>query len=169
MLAEIAIGRDALARRWAELGEDADTPDYYELNEFGELIMTPRPTNDHQRVVQAVANAIAHQLGPESVAEVSLMTDRGIRVPDVVWMPPAKWQQVKGKTPLPFAPDLCVEILSAGNTREEIAMKAGAYLRGGAREVVVVGLQGQIEYLGPEGARLESVFGLSLCLDRTLF
>lgn len=169
MLAEIAIGRDALTRRWTELAEDADAPDYYELNEYGELIMSPRPTNDHQRVVQTVANAIARQLGPEAVAEVSLMTDRGIRVPDVVWMPPAKWQQVKGKTPLPFAPDLCVEVLSAGNTKEEIAMKAGAYLRGGAREVVVVGLQGQIEYLGPEGTRSASAFGLSLELDRTLF
>ena len=169
MPAEIVAEPGALLRRWAELAADPDAPDHYEINEYGELIMSPRPSNDHQRIVAAMATAIAQQLGPEAVAEVSVMTDRGIRVPDVVWMPPQKWQQSKGKTPLPLSPDLCVEVLSAGNTREEIAMKAGAYLRGGAREVIVVGLRGEIQFLGPEGERAESIFGLSLDLDRALF
>jgi Uma2 family endonuclease len=169
MLAEIAAEPGALLRRWAELAADPDAPSHYEINEYGELIMSPRPSNDHQRIVTAVTAAIARQLGPEAVAEVSVMTDRGIRVPDVVWMPPQKWRQCKGKTPLPLVPDLCVEVLSTGNTREEIAMKAGAYLRGGAREVIVVGLRGEIQFLGPEGGRAASSFGLSLNLDPALF
>jgi len=169
MLAEIVAEPGALLRRWAQLAADPDAPDHYEINEYGEVIMSPRPSNDHQRIVTAVTTAIAQQLGPEAVAEISVMTDRGIRVPDVVWMPPQKWQQSKGKTPLPLVPDLCVEVLSAGNTREEIAMKAGAYLRGGAREVIVVGLRGEIQFLGPEGERAKSTFGLSLGLDPALF
>jgi len=169
MLAEIVAEPGALLRRWAELAADPDAPGHYEINEYGELIMSPRPSNDHQRIVTAMAAAITRQLGPEAVAEVSVMTYRGIRVPDVVWMPPQKWRLSKGKTPLPLVPDLCVEVLSAGNTREEIAMKAGAYLRGGAREVIVVGLRGEIQFLGPEGERAESVFGLRLDLDPALF
>ena len=128
MLAEVIASRESLIRRWGELAQDSNSPEYYELNEYGEIIMSPRPTNDHQRVIKAVLVATDQCLGPEAITEVSVLTDKGVRVPDVVWMPTARWNQVKGKSPLPFVPDLCVEVLSPGNTAEEIKMKIGAYL-----------------------------------------
>ena len=115
--AEAVLDRAALLRRWQELGADPDTPDYYELNQYGEVIMSPRPTNDHQRVLQEVALALMTCLGHRAVPEISVLTDRGVRVPDVVWMPTDRWDQVKGKTPLPFVPEVCVEVLSPGNNR----------------------------------------------------
>lgn len=115
---------------------------------------------------EALIRRWKRQLGPEAVVEISVLTDRGIRVPDVVWMPPAKWLQQKGNTPLTVVPDLCVEVRSP---REEIAMKAGAYLRGGAREVIVIGVRGEIEVLGAEGMRASSVLGSALQLDPALF
>jgi Uma2 family endonuclease len=169
MQVEAVVDRAALVRRWQELAGDPDSPDYYELNEYGELIMSPRPTNDHQRALSAIVVSLQTQLGQEAVAEISVMTDRGIRVPDVVWMPQQRWDQVKGKTPLPFVPDVCVEVLSPGNTREEIAMKAGAYGRGGAKEVIVVGLKGEIEFFGAEGKRAASALGIVLDLPPSLF
>ena len=169
MQVDAVLDREALTRRWRELGADPASPDYYELNEYGELIMSPRPTNDHQRVCTAVAMALASRLGPEAAQEISVVTDRGVRVPDVVWMPQSRWVAAKRQTPLSFVPDVCVEVLSTGNTREEIGMKVGAYLRGGAREVIVVGLTGTIEYFGPEGKRAQSVLGLSLDLPADLF
>lgn len=48
-------------------------------------------------------------------------------------------------------------------------MKIGAYLRGGAREVVVVGLKGQVQYFGHEGQREASALGLVLNTDPDLF
>ncbi len=169
MQVESVLDRDTLIRRWQELAADPDGPDYYEVNEFGEVIMSSRSTNDHQRVVTAVTLALNQQLGPEAVQEVSVMTDRGIRVPDVVWMKPEQWVQVKGKTPLPLVPELCVEVLSRGNTTEEVAMKTNAYLRGGAREVIVIGLRGEIEFFGNEGQRAVSALGIHLILARDLF
>ncbi len=169
MQVESVLDRETLLRRWEELELDPDSPDYYELNEFGEVIMSPRPTNDHQRVVAAVTLALNHQLGPEAVQEVSIMTDRGIRVPDVVWMRSERWMQAKGKTPLPFVPDICVEGLSRGNTDEEVAMKTNAYLRGGAREVIVIGRRGQIDFFGAEGKRATSGLGVALALPADLF
>jgi Uma2 family endonuclease len=169
MQVEAVLDRAALVRRWQELAADPETPDYYELNEYGEVIMSPRPTNDHQRALQEVALALMNVLGPLAVPEISVMTDRGIRVPDVVWMPQVRWDQVKGKTPLPFVPDLCAEVLSPGNTREEIAMKTAAYLRGGAKEVIVVGLKGEIEFFGAEGKRAASALGIVLTLPASLF
>jgi hypothetical protein len=64
---------------------------------------------------------------------------------------------------------VCVEVLSPSNTREEIAMKVGAYLRGGAREVIVIGIKGEVELFGPDGKRESSTLGISLALPAELF
>jgi Uma2 family endonuclease len=169
MHAEPAVRREELIRRWNELAADAESPDYFELNEFGELIMSPKPTTGHQRVASAVGRTLESQLGGEAVTEVSVLTDRGVRVPDVVWMTSMRWRECKGQTPLQVVPDVCVEVLSPSNTREEITMKVGAYLRGGAREVIVVGLKGEVELFGPDGKRESSAFGISLALPAELF
>jgi hypothetical protein len=58
MKADHAVRREELIRRWNELGGDPESPDYYELNEFGEVIMRPRPTNRYQVIAQTVAGAI---------------------------------------------------------------------------------------------------------------
>jgi Uma2 family endonuclease len=166
---EAVLDRAALVRRWHAVAAERDSPDHYELNEFGEVIMSPRPTNEHQRALSAIVVSLQGRLGPEAVAEVSILTDRGVRVPDVVWMPPERWAEVKGQTPLPFAPDLCVEVLSPGNTREEIAMKTAAYLRSGAREVIVVGLAGEVSFFGAEGPCRASALGVALDLPAALF
>jgi Uma2 family endonuclease len=167
--AEAVLDRSELVRRWQALGDDPQTPDYYELNEYGELIVAPKPTNDHQRIISEVATALTTALGGLAVPEVSIMTDRGIRVPDVAWMPEESWDRVKGQTPLMAAPDLCVEVLSPGNTRAEIAMKTGAYLRAGAKEVIVIGLKGEVEIFGPEGQRTLSALDIDLDLPASLF
>ena len=169
MQTELALEREALLRRWKELEDDPDSPDRYELTEFGELVLSPKPTNDHQRVASTVARSLEAQLGLEAATEISVYTDRGIRVPDVVWMPAARWREVKGKSPFPFVPDVCVEVLSPGNSRAEIMMKTGAYLRGGAREVILVGRKGEVEYFGVEGRREASALGIRLALPADLF
>jgi Uma2 family endonuclease len=108
-------------------------------------------------------------LGPRAAIDVSMLTDRGVRAPDVIWMPSERWAACKGQSPLELVPDVCVEVLSPSNTREEIEMKVGAYLRGGAREVHVVGLKGEIEIFGPTGKRDASALGIVLTLPAELF
>jgi Uma2 family endonuclease len=167
--ADPAVGREELVRLWDARPLEEDSPLRYELNEFGEWIVTPRPTHEHQHVASAVAFQLTTQLGPRAVTEVSVHTDRGIRVPDVVWMPAARWLEVKGQNPLAFVPDICVEVLSPSNTREEIRMKVNAYLRGGAREAIVVGLKGEIDFFGPQGKLEASALGIRLELPADLF
>jgi Uma2 family endonuclease len=169
MHADPAVRREELVRRWNELAADPESPDYFELNEFGELIVTPKPTVGHQRVASAVARILTARLGGEAVTDVSVLTDRGVRAPDVVWMTTERWDECKGQSPLQVVPDVCVEVLSPSNTREEIAMKVGAYLRGGAPEAIVVGLKGEVEFFGPEGKRESSALGISLALPAELF
>lgn len=166
---ELVVPRDDLLRRWRALADAPDSPDYFELNEFGELIMSPRPSPGHQAVASEVAFQLRNQLGPRAATEVSIVTDRGVRCPDVIWMPSERWVACKGQHPLEVVPDLCVDVLSPSNTREEIAMKIRAYLRGGAREAIVVGLQGEIECFGAEGKRETSALGIVLELPQELF
>lgn len=161
--------RAELIRRWTGLGADPDSPDRYELSEFGEIILSPSPTTKHQRIVRAVARLLEAQLGPEAVTEVAVCTERGFRVPDVVWMTPERWAGCKDQTPLETVPDVCVEVVSPGNTREEILMKVDAYLRGGARETIVVGLNGEVEHFGPNGKLDASALGLRIELPAELF
>ena len=151
-----------LVRRWNERQHVEDDPDCYELNEFGEWIVSPRPTHGHQQVASVVAFQLTTQLGERAVIEVSVYTDRGIRAPDVVWTPATRWLEAKGQNPLAFVPDVCVEVLSPSNTRQEILIEVGAYLRGGAREAIVVGLKGQLEFFGPGGRLEASALGIRL-------
>lgn len=163
------VPHDELVRRWRALAADPDSPDYFELDQFGDLILSPRPATGHQRVASAIVRLLTSQLGGEAVGEASVLTDRGIRVPDVVWMPAERWAASKGQSPLESVPEVCVEVLSPGNTRQHVEMKIGAYLRGGAREVIVVGLKGEIEIFGPRGKRETSALGIALALPPELF
>jgi Uma2 family endonuclease len=169
MSADPAVRREELVRRWNELAANPESPDHYELNEFGELILSPKPTTGHQVVASEISHQLTARLGQLAVTEVSVLTDRGVRIPDVAWMPAERWAEHKDQTPLQIVPDVCVEVLSPSNTREEIGMKVGAYLRGGAREVIVVGLKGEVEYFGPDGKREASALGIRLALPPELF
>lgn len=160
MEATLVVEPEVLAARWAELCNDPESPDYFELNQYGEIVLSPRPSTGHQLLAFNVATQIQATLGPQAVTEVGILTDQGIRVPDAIWMAPERWRQANNATPLPIVPDICVEVLSPSNTRAEIEMKKGAYLRGGAREVVIVKVDGSVEFFGPEGQRLASIFGL---------
>ena len=167
--ADTVLGHDELLSRWAEFDIAPDNLERYELSELGEWIVSPKPTPGHQGVAFEVGFQLTSQLGRGAATEVPVLTDRGVRVPDVIWMRPERWAEKKGYSPLQVVPDVCVEVLSPGNTRPEIMMKIQAYLRGGAREAIVVGLQGEIEFFGPNGKLESSALGLRLALSPELF
>jgi Uma2 family endonuclease len=169
MHAAVRLSPEQLAQRWRELAEDPHTPDFYELDEFGELIVSPHPSNQHERIAFLVAKALETQLGPGASTAVSVVTDIGVKRPDAVWMPESRWDEHGREDPFPFVPDICVEVLSPTNTSAEIDMKVAAYLRGGAREVVVVGLSGAVRFFGSEGERSKSLLGIQLALPAKLF
>jgi hypothetical protein len=129
----------------------------------------PRPTHGHQQVAGEIVIQLVRRLGPRASPEVSIYTDRGIRAPDVVWTPAHRWLEAKGENPLPFVPDVCVQVVSPSNTRQESLIKVGTYLRGGAREVIVVGLKGEIEFFGPGGKLETSALAIGLELPAELF
>jgi Uma2 family endonuclease len=148
-----------LARRWNELQRDPSAPDFCELDEYGDVIVTNPPRKPHQRIVAALMQQIEAQLGGEALPGLGVLTRIGVRVPDIVWQP-----QPTDDDPSSPAPPLIVEVQSESNTRAELDAKVGAYLAAGAREVILVELSGRIRFLGADGERTAGAYGLNLSL-----
>ena len=160
-----ALSADELRERWAALLSDPDVPERVELDEFGEVIVSPAPSNKHQIVVLALLRQVEARLGGEAgMPSVQTLT-AGIRSPDVAWMADAEaWRRLSREDPMPVVPDLCVEVVSPGNRRKDLNEKVAAYLAGCAREVVLVEMDGRIRYFHQDGEHGESRLGLKLTL-----
>ena len=78
--------------------------------------------------------------------ECSIQTLDGVKVPDVAWASKAFLGKHRNETPYPVAPEICVEVTSPSNSRQEIAGKIAAYLSKGAREVWVCDKNGNMSF-----------------------
>lgn len=170
MNADTILSPDDLSKLWAELAQDDQLPDWYELSEHGEVVMSPKPHNRHQLLCTQIALQLQTQLGGQAGVEVAVLTSTaGIRVPDVVWMPEEKWKIVTTEEGLIQAPELAVEVLSPGNRQTEINHKIHAYLASGIHEVLVVGLTGRMEFFRQDGVHTTSILNFTLTLPPHLF
>jgi Uma2 family endonuclease len=68
-------------------------------------------------------------------------------------------------TPLPEAPEICIEVRSPSNTDAEMAMKTRAHLAAGAREVWIVSVSGEREVFTRQGLQTASGYPLTIRLD----
>ncbi|WP_341318029.1 Uma2 family endonuclease [Paraburkholderia sp. IMGN_8] len=160
----LAVWRRLTAR--AEFGQREP----YELDERGKVVMNSLPSARRQIVLTDIFCHVTEQIGHLAVMSVPVATPSfGIRVPDVVWMPCDKWEGFDRDDPVPFVPDLCVEVLLDSDRTQDIDRRVKSYLEGGAAEVIVVGQRGQVEFWGATGRRQASMFGITLSLDRMYF
>jgi Uma2 family endonuclease len=166
------LDRNGLLAAWRRLatGTEFGQRDWSELDERGEVVENLRPSARRQIVLTDVYCHVTEQIGHLAAMSVPVTTSSfGIRVPDVVWMPCDKWEAFDRDDPVPFVPDLCVEVLLDSDRTQDIDRRVKAYLEGGAREVIVVGQCGQVEFWGARGQRQASIFGIALSLDRMYF
>jgi Uma2 family endonuclease len=135
------------------------------LDAHGEAVTNSCPSARRQIVLKDIYCHLTEQIGHLAAMSAAVTTPSfGIRVQDVVWMPSEKWEGFDRDDPVPFVPDLCVEVLLDSDRQRDMDRRVTAYLEGGAREVVVVGLRGQVEFWGARGQR-----GITLSLDRMYF
>lgn len=96
-----------------------------------------------------------HDLGAVSGADTTLRmkSTGGIRLPDVAFVSKDRLPAVRTAVPT-LAPDLAVEVLSAGNTAAEMARKREEYFRSGTRLVWMVDPESRTVaiYHSPEGS-----------------
>jgi Uma2 family endonuclease len=158
---------ETLSLRWAEVMRDPtlqDLPYKIELNARGKIEMSPA-NNVHGRFQARLAIELGTQLpGGESITECSVLTEIGVRVPDVAWASAEFLLQHGKSTPFPSAPEICIEITSPSNSDDEMREKIQAYLNAGAREVWIVGDDGRIDYHDRGGKKPGSSFDVKVSL-----
>ena len=156
---------EELVQRWNELCRDPsldDLPYKIELNAWGKVEMSPASVR-HGWLQAALAAEFTQQLRDGvTVTECPILTDIGIRAPDVVWASARFMAQYRGMSPLPHAPEMCVEIISPSNVAAEITEKTRAYLAAGAEEVWLVSDEEGIRYIDRSGEKARSRFPVTV-------
>jgi Uma2 family endonuclease len=163
--ASVRLSPAELRSRWLRMLGDpvlADVPGKLELTEKGTIELSPASTR--HSILQAFITGELRRLRPDgtTMTECGIETDIGIRVPDVAWAS-TEFMSLHGTTsPLPRAPELCVEVLSPTNSRPEIEQKTAAYLAAGAIEVWLVAEDGTVEMLDERGRVAASRLGIAV-------
>jgi len=160
---------DRLSSRWAELTQERSLhslPYKIELNAWGKLEMSPASYR-HGLLQGLLIGELARQMGGGAVlGEVPILTDIGVRVPDLAWISHERMAALADVSPLQQAPELCVEIVSPSNLEVEIREKTRAYLTAGAQEVWIVAEEGTIRYFDLRGEHASSLFKIEIALPR---
>ncbi|WP_280299685.1 Uma2 family endonuclease [Nocardia neocaledoniensis] len=129
---------------WDSLAEDNSR--MYELVE-GVLIVSPRPTSLHQRVIKRLAWQLEPQLAAEweVLGEVEVVIDRSppptVRVPDLCVVP-----AVSEAVPRWEADEvtLAVEVLSPGTRRTDRITKFAEYAEAGIEHYWIIDLEAPV-------------------------
>lgn len=136
--------------RWSELCADPLWLDYegkIETDRYGQIIMNP-PADPAHGGRQADLTLLLARFAPTSriVVECPFSTDEGVKVPDVVWVSKKRLASIDGKSAFTAAPEICIEVLSASNTRNEIQEKRRLYFEAGASEVWLCERDGHLRF-----------------------
>ena len=128
--------------RWDEVTADPslrDLPYKVETNARGQIILSPHK-NRHSDLQTAVFYLLQQHAPDGHISvEYALATSRGVKAPDVVWMSVGRREEMRETgDPSTLAPEICVEIMSASNTEDEMQEKRALYREIGAEEVWVV-------------------------------
>ena len=141
---------------WEEVCADPnleDLPYKIETNEWGQIVMSP--TRLKQGAFRTAISQFLHQSMNQRgsiVMNAAVKTNKGTKVADVAWFSPERWEQVKDEFDASIAPEICVEILSPRNSKEEIERKRRLYFEAGAEEVWICDANGALHFFNPETA-----------------
>ena len=144
-------------RRWGELLADpelARVEGRIETDRHGHILMSPPPAPSHGSIQARIA-ALLDQLMTHGrvLTECPISTADGVRAADVAWASAACLRDLGNRACFPRAPELCVEVLSPGNTEAEIREKAALYFDAGAREVWLCDTNGRMKCLASTKGR----------------
>jgi Uma2 family endonuclease len=142
-------------RRWDELlanSEVAKIEGRVETDRFGHAVISPLAAPKHG-FYQA---EIGFQLGDEMrqgqvLFTCPVSTSDGVRAADVAWVSPQRIKELGNLSCFPHAPEICVEVLSPGNSDAEIEEKIALYFEAGAGEVWICGIFGDMKFFSAAG------------------
>jgi Uma2 family endonuclease len=126
-------------QRWTELLQDRDLAKIegrIETDRFGRIIMSPPPGQEHGGYQFKVGQILANLMpGGRVTTECPISTADGVKAADVAWASDECLRKLGVNPVFPVAPEICVEVMSPSNTREEMDEKMALYFDAGAKEV----------------------------------
>lgn len=129
----------------------AGLPRRIETDRYGQIVMSPAPAPEHGEEQSEIVCLLKQLLlGGHVITECPLSTSEGVKLVDVAWISKARRQAQRGTICLTEAPEICVEVVSPGNTRRELREKKALYFAAGAEEVWLCHRDGRMEFFRKE-------------------
>ncbi len=128
-----------------------DLPFKIELNKWGKILMSPASNNHGIRQYEVAKTIDMNKKSGKIIIECSIQTPEGVKVADVAWASGEFITKYDGETPYTVAPEICVEIVSSSNSKDEMNEKIELYLNQGAKEVWLCNQKGGISYYSLQG------------------
>lgn len=138
------------ARRWREVLTDPELlkiEGRIETDRYGRIIMSPPPAASHGSYQFAIGSLL-DRLMPNGrvLTECPISTADGVKAADVAWASPECVRELGDQPCFPRAPEICVEVLSPGNSEAEMREKMALYFDAGAREVWFCAADGMMRF-----------------------
>ncbi|MEZ4733157.1 MAG: Uma2 family endonuclease [Caldilineaceae bacterium] len=145
---------------WQEVIEHPalqDLPFKIELNERGQILMTPVKVR-HSAFQGKIGQLLSMLLsGGMILPECAIATRKGTKVADVAWASAELFQQIQFEVEASIAPEICIEVTSASNTDDEMQEKKELYFESGAKEVWICTNSGAVSFYSPTGQLTHSL------------
>jgi Uma2 family endonuclease len=145
-------------RRWEELQRDeyfARIEGRIETDRHGRVLMSPPPAPNHGRFQGKIYSQLAKLLtGGEPLTECPVSTADGVKAADVAWASIERWRELGNRTCFLRSPEICVEVISPGNSDAEIREKMGLYFDAGAEEVWICDSFGHLSFFSRDSRPL---------------
>lgn len=145
-------------RRWAELVTDRDLvrlEGRIETDRHGHIIMTPPSAPSHGSFQSEIAYLLRTFMQHGRIlTECPISTADGVKAADVAWASPECMRELGNRVCFPRCPEICVEVISPGNTEVEIQEKMALYFDAGAQEVWLCSGSGAMRFLSSGAAGL---------------
>ncbi len=137
-------------RRWEQLCADPCVQGLegrVETNRYGNIVMMPPPGFTHSNHQSGICLLLKELMrNGRSLTECAVLTSDGVKGVDVAWISERRIKQgLKGEV-LTLAPEICVEVVSPSNTRQEMEAKRGFYFEAGAEEVWFCDRRGALHF-----------------------
>lgn len=145
---------------WQEVCDNPklqNLPFKIELNNQGQILMTPVKVY-HSLFQGKITGLLYSKLTDGDVlVECAISTKKGTKVADVAWASRERLKVIKNEVECSVAPEICIEIMSSANTKNEMTNKRKLYFDNGATEVWVCSENGVFEFFTKAGKSSHSL------------
>jgi len=165
-LPEIRDRHEFNLARWAEICANPEllkVEGRIESDAYGHILMSPPPGFSHSTFQARILERL-RIAGGETLPECPVSSSKGVRGVDVVWISHGRRDKALRQNILIIAPEICVEVLSPGNTRAEMDEKRALLFEAGAEEVWFCDEKGRMFFF-MKSAPFEAIGASALCPD----